>query len=169
MELNWSQLDELTKEVRGSSGPGSKDWNAAESHTRKFNEAFIESFRANNHKIPGELGDVNLLLLTCTGAKSGQPRTVPVSFHRIEGRLILVASMGGADKNPPWFHNVCANPDVTIEMEGETFAATAVIPTAEDRDRLFAGVVATFPVFGEYQQRTERRLPVIEIVRKPER
>jgi probable phosphoglycerate mutase len=166
VELNWSQLDLLTNEVRGDGGPGSEGWNADDSHTRKFNEAFIESFRANNHKIPGELGQVDLLLMTCTGAKSGAKRTVPLGFHRIDGRLIVVASMGGAHRNPPWFHNVRANPDVTIEMEGETFEATAVIPSGADRDKLFAGVVANFDVFDDYQKRTKRTLPVVEIIRK---
>jgi deazaflavin-dependent oxidoreductase (nitroreductase family) len=167
MDLNWSGLDALTNEVRGGQGPGTKDWSADESHTRKFNEAFIKAFRENDHKVPGELGDVDILLLTCTGAKSGKQRAVPVGYHRIDGRLIMVASMGGADHNPPWFYNVKANPDVTIEMEGETFEATALIPTGEDRDRLFAGVVANFDVFGDYQKRTNRVLPVVEIIRKP--
>jgi deazaflavin-dependent oxidoreductase (nitroreductase family) len=165
MDLNWVQLGALTNEVRGGRGPGTEGWSAEGSHTREFNDAFITAFRANDHRVPGELGEVDILLLTCTGAKSGLKRTVPVGYHRIEERLVIVASMGGADHNPPWFYNLKANPDVVIEMEGETFQATATVTEGEDRDRLFAGVCANFDVFADYQQRTNRELPVVEIVR----
>jgi deazaflavin-dependent oxidoreductase (nitroreductase family) len=70
----------------------------------------IESFRQNDHTVPGSLEARNLFLLTCTGAKSGRKRTVPLDFNRIDGRLVVVASLAGADRNPPWFHNVRAIP-----------------------------------------------------------
>jgi deazaflavin-dependent oxidoreductase (nitroreductase family) len=167
-ELNWAQLNELTNEVRGDSGPGTEGWRAEGSHTRRFNEAFIEEFRRNAGKIPGELGEVDLLLLTVKGAKSGKPRTVPVGFHRIDGRLLVIASMGGADRNPPWFYNVVANPEVTVELGTEVFRARAVVTEGEDHDRLFAAVVARMPVFAEYRERTDRVIPVIELQQLPE-
>jgi deazaflavin-dependent oxidoreductase (nitroreductase family) len=167
-ELNWAQLNELTNEVRGASGPGTKGWRAEGSHTRRFNEAFIEEFRRHGGKMPGELGEVDLLLLTAKGAKSGEPRTVPVGFHRIDGRLCVIASMGGADRNPPWFYNVVANPEVTVELGTEVFRALAVITEGEDHDRLYGQVVARMPVFADYQERTGRVIPVIELQRLPE-
>lgn len=167
-ELNWAQLNELTNEVRGSSGPGTSGWKAEGSHTRAFNDAFIAEFRRNGGKMPGELGEVDLLLLTATGAKSGEPRTVPLGYHRIDGRLCIVASMGGADKNPPWFHNVVANPEVTVELGTEVFRATAVVTEGEDRDHLYDDVIARMAVFGEYQERTERTIPVIELKPLPD-
>jgi deazaflavin-dependent oxidoreductase (nitroreductase family) len=167
-DLNWEQLNALTAEVIAPEGPGSSGWNAETSHTRRFNEAFIEEFRRSGGKMPGELGEVDLLLLTATGAKSGEPRTVPLGFHRIDGRLCVIASMGGAVKNPPWFHNVVANPEVTVEVGTERFRARAVVTEGEDRDRLYADVVRRMPVFGEYQERTERSIPVIELVPLPD-
>jgi deazaflavin-dependent oxidoreductase (nitroreductase family) len=164
-ELNWEQLNRVTSEVIAPTGPGSKDWNPAASHTRRFNDAFIEEFRRSGGTMPGELGEVDLLLLTAIGAKSGEPRTVPVGFHRIDGRLCMVASMGGAAKNPPWFHNVVANPDVTVELGTERFRARAYVTEGEDRDRLYADVIRRMPVFGDYQERTERVIPVIELKR----
>lgn len=164
-ELNWAQLNVLTEEVRAPSGPGSSSWTADASHTQRFNQACIEEFRRNGGTVPGELGDVDLLLLTANGAKSGQPRTVPLGFHRIDGRLIVIASMGGADKNPPWFFNVVANPEVTVELGSETFRAKAVVTEGEDRDRLYAAVIDRMAVFAEYQQRTERVIPVVELHR----
>jgi deazaflavin-dependent oxidoreductase (nitroreductase family) len=164
-ELNWAQLDELTNEVRSDAGPGTSGWSNEGSHTRRFNQAFIEEFRSHDGKMPGELGEVDLLLLTATGAKSGERRTVPLGFHRIDGRLVVIASMGGADRNPPWFHNVVANPEVTVELGTEVFRARAVVTEGEDHDRLYADVVARMPVFGEYQERTERVIPVIELAK----
>jgi deazaflavin-dependent oxidoreductase (nitroreductase family) len=164
-ELNWAQLNELTNEVRSSSGPGTTGWRAEDSHTRRFNRAFIEEFRRHGGTMPGELGEVDLLLLTAKGAKSGAPRTVPLGFHRIDGRLIVIASMGGADRNPPWFYNVVANPEVTVELGTEVFQARAVVTEGEDHDHLYGEVVARMAVFAEYQERTERVIPVIELQR----
>jgi deazaflavin-dependent oxidoreductase (nitroreductase family) len=167
IDLDWNQLNALTEEVRGGSGPGTGEWEAGRSHTRRFNEAFIQAYREHDGKVPGELGDVDILLLTCTGAKSGKRRTVPVGFHRVDDRLVVIASMGGADHNPPWYYNVKANGEVTVELGGETFEATARVLEPADRDHVYARVCEKAPVFTEYQQRTERRLPVVEILRKP--
>ncbi|MDA0166743.1 nitroreductase family deazaflavin-dependent oxidoreductase [Solirubrobacter ginsenosidimutans] len=165
IELNNQQLEALTDELRSPSGPGTSAWDPSASRTRRFNEALIEYFRQNDHKVPGNL-ERNLMLLTTTGAKSGQKRTVPLAFHHVDGRLVVVASMAGADRNPPWFHNIKADPRVKVEMDGETFDATAVITSGEDRDRLFAGVVAHQPSFGSYQLRTKRLIPVVELIRR---
>jgi deazaflavin-dependent oxidoreductase (nitroreductase family) len=167
-ELNWTGLNLVTDEVRSSSGPGTSGWSTDGSQTQRFNQAFIEEFRSHAGKMPGELGDVDLLLLTARGAKSGEPRTVPLGFHRIGGRLIVIASMGGADRNPPWFYNVVANPEVTVELGAEVFRARAVVTQGEDHDALYADVVGRMPVFAEYQARTERVIPVIELVRLPD-
>jgi deazaflavin-dependent oxidoreductase (nitroreductase family) len=164
-DLNWAQLDKLTDEVRSGEGPGTGDWDAAKSHTRRFNAAFIEEYRRTGGKVPGELGDVDILLLTAKGAKSGEPRTVPVGFHRIDERLCILASMGGADKNPPWYYNVVANPQVTVELGGEQFAANAVVTEGDDRDYLFGVVCERMAVFADYQERTDRLIPVIELQR----
>jgi hypothetical protein len=72
-----------------------------------------------------------------------------------------VASIGGADHNPPWFLNVVANPDVRVELQGDTFPARATVLSGQERDRLFAACVALLPEFGDYQQRTRRILPVV--------
>ena len=166
MELQPSGIIELSEEVRApGGGPGTPGWDAETSHTRRFNEALISAYRRHGGTLPGELSGLDVLLLTTTGAKTGRRRTVPVDIHRSDGRLVIVASMGGADRNPPWFHNVRANPGVEVELGTERFAATAVVTDGEARDRLFAKVVEGSPVFGEYQQRPTRTLPVVELLR----
>lgn len=166
VDLTLQQLDNLTAEVIAPTGPGSEAWEAERSHTRRFNEKFIEEFRANNGNVPGELGALPLMLVTTTGARSGKQRTVPVAYFHVDGRHVSMASMGGADRNPPWFHNLVANPEVTIEMPGgDTFRAIASVPEGEDRQHLFDGVVEQFGVFDGYQERTERLIPVVEFTR----
>lgn len=168
-DLTLDQLDALTAEVNVDTGPGSPGWAGEQSHTQRFNAAVIEAFRAHDGVVPGELEDVPILLLSVRGAKSGKVRTVPLGCWVFEGRLLTIASMGGADRNPPWYFNVRANPECTVEWQGETFAARAVIHKGAERDRLFSAVVRIMPVFGEYQTRTQRVLPVVEFVRLDER
>ena len=87
-----------------------------------FNRQLIDEFRANNGKVGGPFERAPLVLLTTKGAKSGQPRTFPVVYTRDGDRIVVIASKGGAPNNPAWYHNLVANPEVTVELPGETFA-----------------------------------------------
>lgn len=91
---------------------------------------------------------------------------MPLAYQEIDSRLIIIASMGGAPRNPPWFHNLVHCPDVLIEKDGETFSARAVVTEGEDRDRLFQTVCDSLPVFAAYQKRTQRTIPVVELIRQ---
>jgi deazaflavin-dependent oxidoreductase (nitroreductase family) len=131
-----------------------------------FNQQLIEQFRANNGRIvSGIFKDAPLLLLTTTGAKSGKRRTSPLAYTRDGDRLVIIASKGGAPTNPDWFHNVVANPDVTVELGGETFPARAQVVTGPERDRLYDQMAAQMPNFAEYQKQTTRRIPVVVLER----
>ncbi len=164
-ELTFKALEGLTAEAQSEHPPGSTSWVPEGSRTQRINDAMTKALRANGGKVPGELERVPFLLLTARGARSGVRRTVPLWGSEIEGRLVVVASLGGAEHHPPWFHNVVANPEVTVEWQGETFAARAVVLQDEDRDALFAACARLLPQFAEYQQRTTRLLPVVELVR----
>jgi deazaflavin-dependent oxidoreductase (nitroreductase family) len=132
-----------------------------------WNQKIIEEFRATGGKVGGPFAGSTLLLLTTTGARTGKPRTNPVAFLRDGERILIIASAAGAATNPDWYHNLVANPDVTVELGAETFAATAVPLRGEERDRLFAHVVQLAPGFGEYQAKTPRVIPVVALYRKP--
>ena len=132
---------------------------------RSFDLQVIEEFRANAGKVGGFFEDSDVVLLTTTGAKSGLERLNPLVYFTIDDRTLIVASKGGAPTHPDWYHNIVANPQVTVEIGAETFQATAVELTGADRDKAFAGVVALAPNFGEYQEKTTRILPVIELQR----
>ena len=131
-----------------------------------FNRRLVEEFRANGGKVTGRFENMPLVLVTHKGAKSGIERTTPLVCSRDGDDVVIIASKGGAPDNPAWFHNLKANPDVTVEIGAEAYPATAVEAEGDERDRLFAGQVAILPFFADYQAATTRRIPVFRLVRK---
>jgi deazaflavin-dependent oxidoreductase (nitroreductase family) len=130
-----------------------------------FNENIVDEFRANDGKVGGQFANADLLLLTTTGAKSGQPRVNPLAYFRIDGKLIIIGSFAGADVNPAWVHNLRAAPQAHVEVGTDAFDVTArELPTAE-RDALFPKVTAAAPGFAEYQANTSRVIPLFELQR----
>ena len=126
-----------------------------------INEQVIEEFRANGGKVGGPFEGAPMVILHTTGAKSGQERVSPLIYYPDGERVVLIASKGGAPTNPDWYHNLRANPEVTIEIGTETKRMRARITERAERDDLFARVVALMPNFGEYQKNTERIIPVV--------
>ncbi|GLY35296.1 hypothetical protein Amsp01_013200 [Amycolatopsis sp. NBRC 101858] len=127
-----------------------------------FNTQVVEEFRANEGKVGNYFEGKNVLLLTTIGAKSGQARLSPLVYTRDGDKFVVAASMGGAPKNPAWFHNLVANPKVTLEVGTETFEATAtVVEDRAERDRLYAGMVAHAEGFAEYETKTTRLIPIV--------
>ena len=125
-------------------------------------KALITDFRANSGQVTsGPFAGRPVLLLTTRGAKSGQPRLAPVVYSRDGDYYVIVASKGGAPTHPAWYHNLLANPVVTVEVGGETFEGRARVTEGAERDRLFAQRAATNPNFAEYQKKTTRVIPVV--------
>jgi deazaflavin-dependent oxidoreductase (nitroreductase family) len=131
-----------------------------------WNSKIIEEFHANGGKVGGPFEGTPLLLLTTTGAKSGQRRTTPLVYMPDGDRMIIFASKAGAPTNPDWYHNLVAHPQVTVEVGTETFEAASVVITGEERDRLYAQQAATNPGFAEYETKTTRQIPVIALKRQ---
>lgn len=131
----------------------------------EINHALIVEFRATAGNIGGMFAGAPVLLLTTTGAKSGEPRTTPLLHTRDGDRYVLLASKAGAPTNPAWYHNLLANPRATVELGNETFTAVSAVVEGEERDRLFANQAAQLPMFAGYQQQTSRRIPVVVLKR----
>lgn len=131
-----------------------------------WNSQTIEAFRANEGKVGGIWEGRPLLLLTTTGAKSGQSHTTPTMYLRDGNRLLVFASKAGAPTNPDWYHNLLAHPQVTVEVGAETYQAIATPITGEERDRLYAGWAELYPQFADYQRKTTRKIPVIALEHK---
>jgi deazaflavin-dependent oxidoreductase (nitroreductase family) len=127
------------------------------------NQQIIEQFRASGGKMGA--GPVSMLLLSTTGAKSGRRYVNPLAAYEEDGRLFVIASYAGRPRNPDWYHNLVANPTVTVEHDGEKFDATARVLPDEERDPLFARIVEQVAQFGEYQEKTSRKIPLVELER----
>jgi F420H(2)-dependent quinone reductase len=127
-----------------------------------YNRQVVEQFRANGGKVEGW---APLILLTTRGAKSGQERIYPLMSVPYGDHYLAVASKGGAPKNPLWYQNVLAHPDVTVEVGNEKFAATARLLSGVERESAFAQAVSVFPNYAEYQKKTEREIPVFLLER----
>ncbi len=131
-----------------------------------WNKRVIEDFRANGGKAGGQFANMPLLILTTKGAKSGKAHVTPVMYLQDGDRMLVFASMAGAPRSPAWYHNLVANPTVTVEAGGETFPARATVLKGEERDRLYKRQAEAYPQFGEYQQKTSRKIPVVALERQ---
>lgn len=131
-----------------------------------WNQQMIEEFRRNNGKVSGRFANVPMLLLTTTGAKTGRPHTTPLTYLPDGDRLVVFATKGGAPTNPDWYHNLLAHPEVVVEIPNETFDAKAIIINGAERDSLYARQGAANPAFADYQARTTRKIPVVELQRR---
>jgi len=130
-----------------------------------FNAQIISEFRSNDGKVGGPFAGATVLLLTTTGARSGLERVNPV-VARTEGDEVYVfASKAGAPTDPDWFHNLVANPEVTVEIGTETYPARAEVLDKAERDRVYAAQAAEFQNFAEYQAATDRVIPVVRLRR----
>lgn len=130
--------------------------------TKAFNAKVAAEFRANNGSVGAFEGN-ELLLLTTTGAKSGEPRLSPLSCRRIDGKLVVIGGYGGADVNPAWVYNLRANPRAHVELGGESFGVVARELLGDDRERIVPKVVAIAPQFADFQANVSRVIPIFEL------
>jgi deazaflavin-dependent oxidoreductase (nitroreductase family) len=128
-----------------------------------FNRKVIEEFRANEGKVGGPFEGAPVLLLTSTGAKSGEQRTTPVVYQKDGERMVIFASKAGAPENPAWYHNLVANPTATVEVGPDTVEVEALVAEGDERERLFSRQKELMPQFAEYEQKTTRRIPVVAL------
>jgi deazaflavin-dependent oxidoreductase (nitroreductase family) len=131
-----------------------------------WNRKVVAEFRANEGRVGGPFEGSPVLLLHTWGRKTGTERVNPVMYLAQDGRTFVFASKGGAPMDPDWYRNLLASPQVTVELGTETFPATAVPVTGPERDTIYAEQGRRYPGFAEYQDKTDRVIPVIELVRK---
>jgi deazaflavin-dependent oxidoreductase (nitroreductase family) len=130
-----------------------------------FNSKVIDEFRSNHGQVGGPFDGAPMVVLTTTGAKSGQPRSIPLVYLADDDRVVIFASKAGAPTNPDWYHNLVANPRVTVELGDERFEADATVVHGEERERLYARQAEIMPGFAEYQEKTSRVIPVVILTR----
>ena len=123
-----------------------------------FDAQMIEHFRTN-----GGIDDI--LLLHTVGARTGVERVTPLRYHLDGDRMVVAASKSGAPTHPDWFHNLVAHPEARVEVGREMIAVVAVVADGEERERLWARHKELTPVFGEFEARTSRQIPVLVLER----
>lgn len=129
------------------------------------NQRVIEEFRSHGGVVGGDFTGVPLLLLTTTGARSGQRRTMPVTYLADGSRLVVFAANGGRGNHPGWYHNLLARPTARVEVGKETYEVTATLAQGADRDRLWAQQLLRTPYFAGFQERAGREIPVVILTR----
>ena len=131
-----------------------------------FNRQLIKDLRANGGRASGgPFRGRDVLILTTKGARSGRLRENPLAYSRDNGHYVVVASRGGSPMNPAWYHNLLANPEVTVEVTGDKFDARAKVVDGEEYERLYRQHASRMPAFDEYRRRTSRKIPVIVLER----
>ena len=131
-----------------------------------FTKMLIDDMRAHGDEVTiGPMAGRPLMLLTTKGAKTGKDRVAIVTYTRDGGRYVIAGSKSGAPSNPAWYHNLIANPEVTVEAGGETFRARATVTSGEERDRLWEQHAEQRPEFREYPKITNRVIPMMVLER----
>ena len=127
----------------------------------EWNRQIITEFRENGGKVGGPFEGAPMLILHTTGAKSGKERENPLMYRDEGDAIAIFASKAGAPDNPDWFHNLKADPDVSIEVGTETRALRARIAEGDERDAIWERQKSDYPQFAEYEANTDRVIPVV--------
>jgi deazaflavin-dependent oxidoreductase (nitroreductase family) len=125
----------------------------------------VRVYRETNGETGYLWNGVPTLLLTMTGRKSGEKRTIPIIYTPVGDKYVIIASKGGSATHPAWYLNVSADPRIEVQIRGEVFAATARTAPSPEREDLWAAAVSAWPNYDVYQSRTTRLIPVVVIER----
>jgi deazaflavin-dependent oxidoreductase (nitroreductase family) len=128
---------------------------------KAFNRALIDEWRAHDGQLSGRMAGRNLILLTTTGARSGEPRTVVLAFGRHGGDIVAIASNNGAASHPAWYLNLLERPAATVELGPDRFDVRARTAKPEERAALGRAV----PYLESQQQLTKREIPIVVLER----
>ena len=128
-------------------------------------EKHVKVYRETNGEQGYLWNGVPILLLTTTGRKSGEPRTIPIIFTPYKDSFVIIASKGGSPEHPKWYLNILNNASVTVQVKAEVFKAAARTAQSPEREAIWAEAVKSWPNFDVYQSRTTRQIPVVVIER----
>jgi deazaflavin-dependent oxidoreductase (nitroreductase family) len=131
-----------------------------------FGEEHTRVYRETGGERGYDWRGTNILLLTTTGHQSGEQRTTPL-IHRVDGdRWVVVASKGGAREHPSWYKNLEASPDATIQVKDDQIPVRATSAQGDERRRLWSAMTEVWPPYDQYQQKTQREIPIVVFSRR---
>lgn len=125
-----------------------------------FTRINVLVYKLSGGRLMNKLAGMPIVLVTMKGAKSGRTKTIPLMYVPHERGFILVASQGGAPKNPAWYHNLVKNPNIQVTHGGQTQALTARRVDEDEKAALWPTCIEYYPPYEQYQKRTDRRIPV---------
>ena len=120
-------------------------------------------YRATGGRLGNRIGRAPVLLLHHTGRRSGKERVAPLIYLADGEDLVIVASKGGTDRHPAWFHNLMANPETTVEVGRDKRSVKARRVTPEERERLWPQLVGIYKPYADYQTYTDREIPLVAL------
>jgi deazaflavin-dependent oxidoreductase (nitroreductase family) len=130
-----------------------------------FGQEHVERYRATDGEEGHDWQGTTTLILTTKGRRSGEERPTPLIYQPYNGDFLIVASKGGADEPPAWYLNLEAEPDVDVQIRGDRFKARARTATPDEKPDMWRTMTATWPAYDEYQQKTDREIPVVVLER----
>lgn len=130
-----------------------------------FGKEHVARYQETDGEVGHEWEGTVTLLLTTKGRKTGKEHTLPLIYQPEGDAYAVVASKGGADEHPDWYKNLQANPEVKVQVKGDKFTARARTATPEERPALWRKMAAAWPAYDEYQEKTDREIPVVVLER----
>ncbi|REJ73009.1 MAG: nitroreductase family deazaflavin-dependent oxidoreductase [Acidobacteria bacterium] len=151
-----------TGETEGTSGSGAASSGKAppKAVLKLFTRVHVFLHRLSGGKLFNTLGGDEVCFVQMTGARSGRRLTVPLMYVPHGDALLLVASQGGAPKNPAWYHNLKAHPEIAITHRGNTRRYRARLAAAEEKPELWPVCDAHYAPYADYRKRTTRDIPI---------
>jgi deazaflavin-dependent oxidoreductase (nitroreductase family) len=131
-----------------------------------FNAGIIQEFRANHGRVGGPFAGAPLLLLHSVGAKTGAERVHPLMYRPVGDSFAVFASKAGAPEHPAWYHNLLAQPDVSVEVGDDLVPVRARVADDAEREQIWVAHKAEYPGFAGYEAKTTRRIPVVLLDRR---
>ena len=123
--------------------------------------------RLSGGRVGGRVAGMPVLVVTTTGRRTGRPRPTPLTAIEVDGHTYVIASKGGDEHHPAWYLNLVADPEVVVQRDGRSTPMLARVLSSEERSAVWPVVTRTFKGYADYQQKTDREIPVVELVPKP--
>jgi deazaflavin-dependent oxidoreductase (nitroreductase family) len=131
-----------------------------------FGEEHVKRYRETDGEVGHDWEGTQTLILTTTGRKSGDERSTPLIYGRSGDDYLIVASKGGAPEPPAWYLNLEANPDAEIQVKGDRFKVHTRTAAPDEKPAMWKTMTAEWPAYDEYQQKTDREIPVVVLARR---
>ncbi|MEU1387689.1 MULTISPECIES: nitroreductase family deazaflavin-dependent oxidoreductase [unclassified Nonomuraea] len=130
-----------------------------------YGKEHVQRYQATDGAEGHDWNNTTVLLLTTKGRNSGKPYTTPLIYQRFGDDFLVVASKGGDPEDPQWYKNLLAHPDVEVQVKGDRFKARARTAAEEEKPAMWRTMTSTWPQYDEYQEKTDRRIPVVVLER----